>query len=139
MQSVKMNCSYKNKKEALKAIINDLKEKGVSEKYLNSIYTREKMASFNIGYKIAIPHGTYEESKNISETWLVIHHLKKPIFWDDSLVQIVVGIAIKNQDQIDLLSNLAINAMNETFYEDLLLKPTEEKLNKLIIAEELWI
>ncbi|WP_268875458.1 PTS sugar transporter subunit IIA [Mesoplasma melaleucae] len=126
-----MNYKYKNKAKAIKELTKSLREFGVHESYLESIYEREKMASFNIGYSIAIPHGTYEAIKKLNNLVIVIHHLAKPIMWDYDKVQILIGIAVKNEKQMQLLQNIAINSIDKDFYNDILKNPTLEKIEKL--------
>lgn len=65
--------------------------------------------------------------KYINESKIVAIHLKKPIIWDDSEVQLIIGLALKEQDQIDILQKIAINAMNDELFNDLLKNPTIEK------------
>ncbi|UWD35252.1 PTS sugar transporter subunit IIA [Mycoplasma cottewii] len=125
--NIYLNQEFSSKKECLDKIKKLLKEQKVAKEYIDSIDKREQLSSFNIGSKIAIPHGTYEGMKYIKESKIIAIHLKKPIIWDDSEVQLIIGLALKEQDQIDILQKIAINAMNDVLFDDLLKNPTIEK------------
>ncbi|WP_342269255.1 PTS sugar transporter subunit IIA [Spiroplasma endosymbiont of Aspidapion aeneum] len=139
MEKIFLNCNFKNKKEALEKVFDIFREYNVPEDYIKSIHKREKMSSFSIGYSIAIPHGTYEASMLLHDSLIIILHINSPIKWDGESVQIIVGLAIREDKQIDILQNIAINAMNENFFNDMLNNPTKEKLVNFTKEEEKWI
>ncbi|ARU91019.1 Phosphotransferase system PTS,Mannitol Permease IIA Component [Spiroplasma clarkii] len=66
--NIKLDCQFKNKTEALESVLKTMSNSEVPQKYLDSIFEREKQASFNLGNQIAIPHGTYEASKLLTES-----------------------------------------------------------------------
>lgn len=130
-KNVFLNCSFKNKDEVLEVVFKTLKDNGCNELYIDSILEREKIGSFNIGQMIAIPHGTYEASSYITKSMIYVWQLKKPIQWDDSEVKLVIALALKSEDQLDILQNIAVNAMDEDFFNDLLKNPSLEKMIQL--------
>jgi len=130
-KNVFLNCSFKNKGEVLEVVFKTLKDNGCNDLYIDSILEREKIASFNIGQMIAIPHGTYDASSYITKSMIYVWQLKKPIQWDDLEVKLVIALALKLEDQLDILQNIAVNAMDEEFFNDLLKKPSLEKIIQL--------
>lgn len=131
VENIFINQKIKSKQKCIEKIIKILMNNDVSPTYCESIYDRQKLASFSIGNSIAVPHGTYEEMNKLKESILVILHLEKPISWDKDKVQLVIGLAIKIDDQVDTLSKIAINSSNEKMYNKLLKKPSQIGFLKL--------
>ncbi|AJK51039.1 PTS sugar transporter subunit IIA [Mycoplasma capricolum subsp. capripneumoniae] len=127
-ENIFLNQEFKTKQECLDYLKSIFKKENVDNRYIESIDLRERVCSFNIGSKIAIPHGTYDGMLYLKNSLIIVLHLQKPIIWDDSEVQLIIGLALKQEDQIDILSKIAINAMNDELFEDLLKNPTVDKI-----------
>nr|VZR96841.1 Mannitol-specific phosphotransferase enzyme IIA component [Mycoplasma feriruminatoris] len=127
-KNIYLNQEFNSKQECLSYLKELFKQQNVSLEYIDSIDKREEACSFNIGSKIAIPHGTYEAMLSLKSSLIIVLHLQKPLIWDDSEVQLVIGLALKQEDQIDVLQKIAINAMNDDLFNDLLKNPTIEKI-----------
>ncbi|EXU60040.1 PTS sugar transporter subunit IIA [Mycoplasma mycoides] len=127
-KNIHLNKTFNSKQECLDHLKELLKQENVSLEYIDSINKRQEACSFNIGSKIAIPHGTYEGMLSLKKSLIIVIHLQKPLIWDDSEVQLVIGLALKQEDQIDMLQNIAINAMNDDLFNDLLKNPTIDKV-----------
>ncbi|QVJ95516.1 PTS sugar transporter subunit IIA [Mycoplasma mycoides] len=127
-KNIYLNKTFNSKQECLDLLKELLKQENVSLEYIDSINKRQESCSFNIGSKIAIPHGTYEGMLSLKNSLIIVIHLQKPLIWDDSEVQLVIGLALKQEDQIDMLQNIAINAMNDDLFNDLLKNPTIDKV-----------
>lgn len=126
-----INCQFDNKQQAEAKIFEVMLADGCDVKYIESIAEREKMASFNIGRGIVIPHGTYEASKEVNHSRIFIWHLQNGIQWDEGEARLIVALYLNPNDQLETLQNIAINAMNEEFFKDLLANPTKEKIIQL--------
>lgn len=126
-ENIYLNQPLANKSSCIKFVQEKLLKSGISKIYCKSIIDREKMASFSIGNMIAVPHGTYEGMNQLTNSTMVIIHLKKPIKWDGDKVQLVIGLAIQPELQIDILSTIAIKSSEIKYYDDLLKIPTIEK------------
>lgn len=72
-----------------------LEEHIVSSSFKNSVLEREAMSSTSFAYSIAIPHPLNLVS---SQSKIAITLLKKPIEWGDYSVQVVMLLAIKEED-----------------------------------------
>nr|VZK64881.1 Mannitol-specific phosphotransferase enzyme IIA component [Mycoplasma feriruminatoris] len=127
-KNIYLNQEFNSKQECLSYLKELFKQQNVSLEYIDSIDKREEACSFNIGSKIAIPHGTYEGMLSLKSSLIIVLHLQKPLIWDDSEVQLVIGLALKQEDQIDVLQKIAINAMNDDLFNDLLKNQTIEKI-----------
>ncbi|PPE05161.1 PTS sugar transporter subunit IIA [Williamsoniiplasma lucivorax] len=130
-KNVFLHQKFNSKEEILQDIALKFKNENVNQFYIDSILTREKLASFAIGNQIAIPHGTYDGMKTLNDSLLLFYHLEKEIKWDGEPVRIIIALAIKPECQLNVLQNIAVNSMNEEFFEDLIKNPTIEKVETL--------
>ncbi|QEH61465.1 PTS system, mannitol-specific IIA component [Spiroplasma chinense] len=130
-KNVFLNIDFEDKNSALEEVYKVMLENGCNEEYVKSIPDREKEASFNIGCLIAIPHGTYEASQKITLSQIFVWHLKKPLKWDDSEVKLIIALCLNNDDQLNILQNIAIKAMDEEIFEDTLQNPTKKDILNL--------
>ncbi|OFU53273.1 PTS sugar transporter subunit IIA [Aerococcus sp. HMSC10H05] len=90
------------------------------EKFMDSVFEREREIPTSIGNGIAIPHG---KSDVVLTSKISLAVLKKPIVWDgsDDEVKYIFLLAIKDGDQGDnhlrTLANLASRLMDDEFVE----------------------
>ncbi|AVP49138.1 PTS sugar transporter subunit IIA [Williamsoniiplasma luminosum] len=131
-----LNQKFNSKAEILNDIFLKFKKEKVDPVYIDSILEREKLASFYIGNKISIPHGTYEGMQSLKESLILFYHLKNEVIWDGEIVKIVIALAIKPEHQMEVLQNIAVNSMDEDFFEDLINFPTLEKIEQLTSSNE---
>ena len=88
-----------------------LVERGyVNEGYVDAMLEREKTMSTNMGLGFAIPHGVNEAKK---ETGIVILQFPNGVEYGDSTVYLVIGIAGKDNEHLDILSKIAISLDDE--------------------------
>ena len=74
---------------------------------------REKTMSTNMGLGFAIPHGVNEAKKEIKESGIVILQFPNGVEYGDSVVYLVIGIAGKGNEHLDILSKIAISLDDE--------------------------
>lgn len=68
---------------------------------------REKVANTYLGNGIAIPHGLPKDRELILETGVSVLQVPAGVEWNPGeMVYIVVGIAAKSDEQIEVLTNL---------------------------------
>jgi mannitol/fructose-specific phosphotransferase system IIA component len=77
-----------------------------TEKYVEGMLKRDESFSTAIGNFIAIPHGAEEYKKEILNTGLVILSYPEEIVWGDKVVHLVVGIAAKGDEHLDIMGNI---------------------------------
>lgn len=127
-----INKEFKNKKEAMQFVGDFFIDNGnVLPNYLNSIFKRDKKDSVNIGSLLAIPHGVEGSDKYVIKPNVVAIHLKTPLLWDGSEVRFVIGLALKGDSQIEALSHLACNFMDEEKIHKIIDNPTNENMMSL--------
>ncbi|MGB4588572.1 MAG: PTS sugar transporter subunit IIA [Clostridiaceae bacterium] len=112
-----------SKEEVLKLLTSQLIENGcVSEGYYESVMKREQATTTAIGNGVAIPHGF---STCINESKVCICILKKPIQWDDDLVDVIFFLAFRAKSHQEM-------GIIQLFYKHLIkLTATDEKVDIL--------
>lgn len=80
----------------------------VTKEYINSMLNREKLQRTYIGKGLAVPHGMDDSQKYIISTGACVIQFPDGIIYDEKhKVHLVVGIACKWEDNLDLLVQLA--------------------------------
>lgn len=102
-----------------------------TSKYFEAILSREKQASFFIGNFVAIPHGSIHFKESIIGDGLVIFRFKKAIDWDGQQVHYVIGIAARENKQVDILQNIAISFSSKELVIQSLEIPSDKLIEKL--------
>ncbi len=99
-----------SKEEATKLAGRLLKDTGsIQEEYIDSMLYKLENEGFAtyIGNGVAIPHGMEEGKKYINETAISIIQSHTGVDWNGETAHIIVGIAAKDDEHIDVLSKLA--------------------------------
>ena len=99
-----------SKEEATKLAGRLLKDTGsIQEEYIDSMLYKLENEGFAtyIGNGVAIPHGMEDGKKYINETAISIIQSHKGVDWNGETAHIIVGIAAKDDEHIDVLSKLA--------------------------------
>ena len=78
----------------------------INERYIEGMIKRENSFSTCIGNHIAIPHGEAEYKKDIISAGIVVLTYPEGIDWNGSAVYLVVGIAAKGDEHLDILGNI---------------------------------
>lgn len=107
-ESIQLHCASCTSDAAIIAIGNNLLKDGyIEEAYIQGMLERDHSLTTFIGNMIAIPHGEYEVKQYVKETGLAVMIYPEGIDWHGELVKIVIGIAAKNDDHMEILSNIA--------------------------------
>lgn len=106
--SVKLGASAANKADAIRQVGSLLVNTGqMKPEYITSMMEREKVANTYLGNGIAIPHGLPKDRDLIVETGIAVLQLPSGVEWNPGeTVRLVVGIAAKSDEHIEILSNL---------------------------------
>lgn len=79
----------------------------MAEPYINSMRGREAVANTLLGNGIAIPHGLQEDRDYIHRTGIAVLQLPDGVVWKDGeKAHLIVGIAARSDEHIQVLSNL---------------------------------
>ncbi|MFB5663655.1 PTS sugar transporter subunit IIA [Alteribacillus sp. HJP-4] len=114
-ENVKLKETIATKEEAIKKTGNILVEQGyVDSSYIDSMLEREKITSTYMGNFVAIPHGTEDSKALIQESGISIIQVPDGVdFGDGRIVKILIGIAGKGDEHLEILSKIAIVCSEE--------------------------
>ncbi|WP_391591510.1 PTS system, mannitol-specific transporter subunit IIA [[Mycoplasma] cavipharyngis] len=97
----------------------------VSKEYLASIKARDAEASVALGNYLFLVHAQFSGLKYVKQDSVIFIELKDTIIIDNQKVKFVVALALKSNQQMDLMSKVAL-----AFFD-------QEKLEKLINNDNL--
>jgi multiphosphoryl transfer protein len=106
--NIKLNVKAIDKAEAITQAGTLLVENGIMESgYITSMMEREKVANTYLGNGIAIPHGLPKDRDLILQTGISVVQIPNGVEWNTGeQVYLVVGIAAKSDEHLEILSNL---------------------------------
>lgn len=118
--SIILNCKPCTSDEAIVAVGNVLKDKGyVEAPYIDGMIRRDHDVSTYIGNDLAIPHGVYDVKDFVNDTGLAVMIYPDGVEWNGSKARIVIGIAAKGDDHMEILSNIALKLCEMDTVNDL--------------------
>ena len=108
INNVCLNASIKSKAEAIQKAGALLVKNGIIEAdYINSMMQREQQANTYLGNGIAIPHGQSNDRHMILKTGISVTQIPHGVVWNPGeMVYLVVGIAAKSDEHLQILANL---------------------------------
>jgi mannitol/fructose-specific phosphotransferase system IIA component len=77
-----------------------------NEHYIEGMLKRDNSFSTGIGNFIAIPHGEEAYKKDIISTGIVVLTFPEGIDWHGTPVYLVIGIAAKGDEHLDIMGNV---------------------------------
>ncbi|WP_347862345.1 PTS sugar transporter subunit IIA [Salimicrobium sp. PL1-032A] len=113
--NIRMNESLATKEEAIRESGKILLEQGyIEEAYIDTMMEREELTSTYMGNYVAIPHGTEDAKKSVKETGLSIITAPDGVdFGDGNIVKLIIGIAGKGNEHLEILSKIALVCSEE--------------------------
>lgn len=112
---VAMNSTVKTKEDAILEVGKLLVDGGYIEiGYIDSLFGREAVSNTYLGNGICIPHGLQENRNLILKTGIAVLQVPNGVEWKDGeKAHIIVGIAAKSDEHIQILSQLTNLITNE--------------------------
>ncbi|MDF7670521.1 PTS mannitol transporter subunit IICBA [Orbaceae bacterium ESL0721] len=105
-----------NKEEAIRFAGQKLVENGyVKPTYIEAMLEREQLTSTYLGESIAVPHGTIKAKDDVITTGIVFCQYPAGVEFGDTpedKAKIVIGIAARNNEHLDVISKLT-NALDD--------------------------
>jgi mannitol/fructose-specific phosphotransferase system IIA component len=80
-----------------------------NERYIEGMVQRDNSFSTGIGNYIALPHGEKEYKDDILSTGIVVLAYPDGIDWHDTKVYLVIGIAARGDEHLDIMGNIVDN------------------------------
>ncbi|MFD1395911.1 PTS sugar transporter subunit IIA [Kroppenstedtia eburnea] len=132
-ETVLLNADAKNKEEAIRLAGQLLVDQGcVEPSYIERMLEREQSLTTYIGNSVAIPHGTEEGKKNILRSGISILQIPGGVdFGDGQTAKILIGIAGKGDEHMEILSKIALVCAEEESVDKMVHAQSKEELLSL--------
>lgn len=129
-ENILLNASFTNKEEAIRKTGQILVDKGyVDAIYIEKMLEREQLTSTYMGNFVAIPHGTEDAKKNVIDSGISFIQVPGGVdFGNGNIVKILIGIAGKDGEHLDILSQIAIVCSEEENIQKLVEATTPEEI-----------
>ncbi|MFU9137653.1 PTS mannitol transporter subunit IICBA [Erwinia tasmaniensis] len=105
-----------NKEQAIRFAGEQLVKGGyVEPEYVEAMLDREKLTPTYLGESIAVPHGTIEAKDRVLKTGVVFCQYPDGVQFgeeDDDIARLVIGIAARNNEHIQVITSLT-NALDD--------------------------
>ena len=133
-ENILLNKSISDKTEAIKVTGQILVNQGyVKQEYIQEMLKREELSSTYMGNYLAIPHGTEEGKSAVVKSGLSVVQVPGGVdFGGGNIVKLLIGIAGKENEHLELLSQIAIVCSEEENVEKLILAQSEEEIIRLL-------
>jgi len=107
-KAVRVGARAADKTDAIRQVGQILVEAGFIEPgYVDSLLARERVANTFLGNGIAIPHGVPKDRDLIKKTGVAVLQVPEGVEWNPGdRVHLVVGIAAKSDEHMQILTNL---------------------------------
>jgi mannitol PTS system EIIA component len=114
-ENIVLSASAGTKEEAIEMTGKLLVERGyVEPSYIGKMLEREELTSTYMGNFVAIPHGTEDAKKAVKESGIAIIQVPGGVeFGAGNEVKLLIGIAGKGDEHLEILSQIAIVCSEE--------------------------
>ena len=130
-KNIVLGCAPVTPEEAIQACGRRMVDSGyVDEAYIQGMLDREASFSVAIGSHVAIPHGTNDVKPLIKRTGVVVMTYPQGIDWNGDKVKLVVGIAAKGEEHLEVLGRIVAIASTDEDTDKLVASADAEKLFK---------
>lgn len=131
-ENIFINVSVGSQNEAIEKAGQALVDSGaVTENYIQAMKDREDVVSTFMGNGLAIPHGTEEAKGNVIQSGLNLLQIPEGVDWNGEEVKVVVGIAGKDGEHLDLLSKIAITFSEEENVERIINAKSADEIKQV--------
>lgn len=129
-ENIELGVQLASKEEAVRYVGGILLNNGyVKESYIDKMLEREAIATTFMGNALAIPHGTEDAKKEVLATGLSVVTVSDGVdFGDGNIVKLLIGIAGKGDEHLEILSQIAIICSEEENVEKLTQAATKEEI-----------
>ena len=129
-QTIELGASLGSRDEAIRRAGELLVRNGnVEERYVDSMFERERSVSTYMGNAVAIPHGTNDSKQWVTRSGLSVITVPDGVeYGDGEVARLVIGIAGKGDEHLEILSKIAIVVSEEENVEKIVRSQTKEEL-----------
>lgn len=130
-KNILLNCKPVTPEEAIRRCGELMVESGyVEEAYIQGMLDREASFSVAIGNHVAIPHGTNDVKPLIKRSGMVVMTYPEGISWNGDTVKLVVGIASRGDEHLEILGRIVAIAASDADTDALVAGADAESLFK---------
>lgn len=105
-----LGCQASDKEQAIRFAGEQLVKGGyVQEEYIDAMLERERLTPTWLGESIAVPHGTIAAKDKVLQTGVVFCQYPQGVRFgehEDDIARLVIGIAARNNEHIQVISSL---------------------------------
>jgi mannitol PTS system EIIA component len=132
-ENILLNVNILSKEDAIRETGKVLVEKGyVEPSYIEKMLEREELASTYMGNFVAIPHGTEDAKQSVYASGISILQVPNGVdFGNGNIVKLLIGIAGKNNEHLDILSKIAIVCSEEENINKIISASTKEEILRI--------
>ena len=133
-----LNESFETKEEAIRAAGQLLYENGYIEtEYIEGMLQREESVSTYMGNYLAIPHGVNDSRQYVKDTGISFIQVPEGVhFGENQEVKIIIGIASKDDEHLELLQKIAIFASDISNMEKLIETDSKDEIINLLTSSD---
>lgn len=107
-ENIFLNVKSMSKEDAIRFTGQKLVDLGyVKDNYIQAMIDRENLMTTYMGMGVAIPHGINESKKDVQHSGMVILQFPQGIDFDGEMAYLLIGIAGKGNEHLEILSNIA--------------------------------
>ncbi|MFC3418909.1 PTS sugar transporter subunit IIA [Salinicoccus hispanicus] len=137
-ENIVLNQTAGSKEEAIRKAGQILVEQGAVEAaYIDSMLEREKVVSTFMGNGLAIPHGTDEGKTSVIKSGLSLVQVPGGVDFDGNEAKVVLGIAGKNNEHLEMLQKIAVLFSEEENAEKVINASSADEIIALFENEDL--
>jgi PTS system mannitol-specific IIA component len=138
-EGILLNVKSESKDKAIERVGHLLISGGyVKDNYIEGMKARDAEVTTYMGNGVAIPHGMNEYKKEILESGIVIAQYPEGVdFGDGNTAYIVIGIAGKGDEHMEILSKIALTVQYEENVERLRNAKSSEEIIEIIEEGEM--
>lgn len=128
--TIELGASLASQEEAIRRAGTLLVENGnVDGRYVDSMFEREESVSTYMGNAVAIPHGTNDSKQWVERSGLSVITVPEGVeYGDGNIAMLVIGIAGKGDEHLEILSKIALVCSEEENVVKIVQAQTKEEL-----------
>lgn len=132
-KNIVLNASFANKKEAISACADLLIGRGYAdESYRQDMFDRDADVSVYIGNGVALPHGLSSSKQSIKTSGICFVQVPKGVKFGDETAYLLVGVAGKGEEHVELLGKIATILCDEKNLSALRKAASEKEVLKIL-------
>ncbi|WP_077306842.1 PTS sugar transporter subunit IIA [Terribacillus halophilus] len=127
--NILMDTKLTNQEDAIRKAGQILVDNGyVNENYVDKMIEREALTSTYMGNFVAIPHGTEDAKDEVIASGISVIQAPEGVTFEGNEVKLVFGIAGKNNEHLDILSQIAIVCSEEENIDKLVSATSKQEI-----------